>query len=136
MNIETTLTIAVEEVQQQAERLQMDRETYDSGKVLEELVHAYIDGRLAETEWQKTKEELECERDEALEKQAEAEALLTEARTLVREFAKLWEGHRKLRAAAYDTFCETHEQLTSEVGEMFSDVTGRLDELVHTLDQE
>lgn len=136
MNIETTLTIAVEEVQQQAQRLQMDRETYDSGKVLEELIDAYVAARRSETQWEKDKEELECERDEAQEKQAEAEALLKEARTLVREFAKLWEGHRKLRATAYDTFCETHEQLTSEVGEMFSDVTGRLDELVHTLDQE
>lgn len=136
MFVETTLTIPVEDILQQAQKLQMSRDTYDSGCVLETLITAYVDAKRGEAQWEKDKEELECERDEALEKHAESEALLKEARTLVREFAKLWEGHRKLRATAYDTFCETHEQLTSEVGEMFSDVTGRLDELVHTLDQE
>lgn len=135
MNIETILTIPVEDIQQQAERLQMDRETYESGKILEELLGAYIGGRRSEAQWEKDKEELECERDEAQEKLAEAEALLKEARLLTRVLAATWGQARDARGKAYDTLAEKHADVADTLADAMADIDGRIDELNYTLNE-
>jgi hypothetical protein len=136
VNIETTLTIPVSDIQQQAQQLQLSQETYDSGKVLEELVHAYIDSRLASTAWESQKEELETERDEALAKMEAAELLLKEAKHLTRMLFHTWGQARDARGKAYDTLAEKHSDVADTLADAMADIDGRIDELNYTLNED
>lgn len=134
MNIETTLTIPVEDIIQQAQRLQLDPATHDSGEVLELLVRAYVDARRGETQWEKDKEELETERDEACEAQSDVEDKLKRVVDIAARLVDFWEEGRKLRGKAYDTLAEKDDQLASELGDSFSDIASQVAELTELLE--
>lgn len=137
MNIETTLTIAVEEVKQQADQLCMDRETYDSGKVLHALLDAYVHVTEADARETELKEQLETERDEALEKLEAAELLLKEAKRLTRMLFHTWGASRDSRNKVYAILSQSGSGMTAdEFADAMSDVDGRIDELNYTLNED
>lgn len=134
MFVETTLTIPVEDIIQQAQKLQMSRDTYDSGCVLETLITAYVDAKRGEAQWESDKEELECERDEALGDKSDAEDKLTRVVNIASRMVEMWDRDRKLRGKAYDTLAEKDEKFAAELGESFSDISSQVAELTELLE--
>lgn len=136
MNIETTLTIPVEDVRVQAQQLCMNRETYDSGKVLETLLDAFVQVESLETEREELKEELETQRDEALEKLADAERKLKEVTGMVKALESAWSEAKATRRLAYDLLdtVPEHKATAEALLDVLSTVTGRVEELVWTLE--
>ncbi len=137
MNIETTLTIPTEDVRQQAHLLTMNRDTYESGQVLHQLLDAFMHMHEADKREQELKEQLETERDEAREKLEAAELLLKEAKHLTRMLFHTWGASRDSRNKVYAILSQSGSGKTAdEFADAMSDVDGRIDELNYTLNED